>query len=40
MKLTNARVFLDGRFVPGGIRFSNVIEAVGPEVTGSAKPST
>ena len=34
MKLSNANLFLDGRFVPGGIRFSNVIEAVGPEVTG------
>ena len=34
MKLTNARVFLDGRFVTGGIEFSRAIEAVGPEVTG------
>ena len=34
MKLSNANLFLDGRFVPGGIRFSSVIEAVGPEVTG------
>ena len=34
MKLTNARVFLDGRFVTGGIEFSAAIEAVGPAVTG------
>ena len=34
MKITNAQVFLDGRFIPGGIAFSNVIEAAGPEVTG------
>ena len=34
MKLSNAKIFLDGRFVPGGIRFSNVIEDVGPQVTG------
>ena len=34
MKLSNAQVFLDGRFVPGGVSFSDVIEAAGPEVTG------
>ena len=34
MKLTNARVFLDGRFVTGGIEFSTAIKAVGPAVTG------
>ena len=34
MKLSNANVFLNGRFVAGGIAFSRVIEAVGPEVTG------
>ena len=33
MKLTNAKVFLDGRFVTGGVAFSDVIEAVGPAVT-------
>ena len=34
MKLSNAKIFLDGRFVPGGIRFSDIIEDVGPQVTG------
>ena len=34
MKLTNAKVFLDGQFVTGGIEFSRVIEATGPAVTG------
>lgn len=33
MKLTNAKVFLDGQFVTGGIEFSRVIEAAGPAVT-------
>ncbi|MBQ6146673.1 MAG: N-acetylglucosamine-6-phosphate deacetylase [Clostridia bacterium] len=34
MKLSNANIFIDGRFVPGGIEFSNVAEAVGPEIRG------
>ncbi len=34
MILSNANVFVNGRFVPGGIAFSNVVESVGPEVTG------
>ena len=34
MKLSNAQVFLDGQFVPGGIAFEKDILAVGPEVTG------
>ena len=36
MKLSNAQVYLDGRFVPGGVAFSRVVEAAGPEVTGGA----
>ena len=34
MKLSNARVFLDGRFVSGGIEFDKVIVDVGSQVTG------
>lgn len=34
MKISNAQVFLDGRFVPGGVAFGRTIEAAGPEVTG------
>ncbi len=34
MQLSNGNIFLNGRFVPGGIAFSRVVEAVGPEVTG------
>ena len=34
MKLSNAQVFLDGKFVPGGIDFEKDIVAVGPRVTG------
>ena len=33
-EISNANVFLDGRFVTGGIEFSDVVEAVGPAVTG------
>ena len=34
MKLSNAQVFLDGKFVPGGIDFEKEIREVGPQVTG------
>ena len=34
MKISNAKVFIDGRFVSGGIAFEKDIEAVGPQVTG------
>ena len=34
MKLSNAQVFLNGRFVPGGIAFSDIVEDVGPQVQG------
>ena len=34
MIFSNANVFVNGRFVPGGIAFSNVVEDVGPQVTG------
>ena len=34
MILSNANVFIDGRFVPGGIAFSRVVEDAGPQVTG------
>ena len=33
MKITNAKVFLNGRFQTGGIAFSDRIEAIGPSVT-------
>ena len=34
MKISNVNLFLDGRFVPGGIDFGETIEAVGPKTTG------
>ena len=33
MKITNAKVFLNGQFQTGGIAFSDRIEAIGPDVT-------
>lgn len=33
MKITNAKVFRNGRFETGGIAFSDRIEAIGPDVT-------
>ena len=32
MKLSNAQVFLDGRFVTGGMDFDETVRAVGPQV--------
>ena len=34
MKISNAQVFLDGKFVSGGVAFGNTIEDAGPQVTG------
>ncbi|MCD8383046.1 MAG: N-acetylglucosamine-6-phosphate deacetylase [Clostridiales bacterium] len=34
MRITNARVFLDGAFVDGGVEFTDRIVAAGPTVTG------
>lgn len=34
MKISNAQVFLDGRFVSGGIDFDAAVRAAGPQVTG------
>ena len=34
MKLSNAQVFVDGRFIPGGIAFGTTVEDVGPQVGG------
>ena len=34
MKLVNAKVFIDGAFVDGGVEFTDVIQAAGADVTG------
>ena len=34
MKISNAKVFIDGAFVKGGAEFDGIISAAGPEVTG------
>jgi len=34
MKLSNAQIFSEGRFIPGGIDFDATVRALGPEVTG------
>ena len=34
MKISNAKVFIDGAFVRGGAEFDGIISAAGPEVTG------
>ena len=34
MLLSNGNIYLNGRFVPGGVAFSRIVEAAGPEVTG------
>lgn len=34
MLLSNGKIYLNGRFVSGGIAFSRIVEAAGPEVTG------
>ena len=33
MLLSNGKIYLNGRFVSGGIAFSRIVEAAGPEVT-------
>ncbi|MCD7927817.1 MAG: N-acetylglucosamine-6-phosphate deacetylase, partial [Oscillospiraceae bacterium] len=34
MRIVNAKVFLNGAFVPGGVEFGEQIAAAGPEITG------
>ncbi len=34
MRISNAKVFLDGRFVEGGIEFNETVTAAGPHITG------
>ena len=36
MKFSNAQIFLDGKFVPGGVDFERTIRAAGPGVAGGA----
>ena len=34
MKISNVKLFLDGRFTTGGMAFGKTIEDIGPQVTG------